>query len=436
MVPLRRLSTSATVASGPLRCSSRARPALMFGNRNERNVNMKMNFLPLLLLAAMACKKNGSSGGGNTPAPQLSIDDASRAEGSAPGTLALRVSLDKAASGTVTVQYRTQDGSALATDDYTAVSGGSVSFAAGETEKQIQINVNGDDAREGDESFQVILSNASGASIYRGTATVTLTNDDTRVPFTNSGYDAPTSYTGYTLAWSDEFNSNALNTTWWTNQNGDGCPNLCGWGNNELEYYTDRPENLFFQDGKMLIEARPEAYGGRGYTSSKILTSGKKNFQYGRIDIRAKLPRGKGIWPALWLLPQNNVFGGWPRSGEIDLMELVGHEPGKVYGTLHYGPGPNSTQISRSFSLPGGATFNDEFHVFSLEWKQDQIKWLVDGAVYSTVNKVDVGTANWPFNEQFFLIFNLAVGGNWPGDPDPATRFPQWLIVDYIRVYQ
>jgi beta-glucanase (GH16 family) len=185
-----------------------------------------------------------------------------------------------------------------------------------------------------------------------------------------------------------------------------------------------------------VIEARPESFGGKNFTSSKIVSRGKRVIRYGRVDIRAKLPRGKGIWPALWMLPQNNVFGGWPTSGEIDIMEMVGHEPNKVYGTLHYGPGPGSTTISRGYTLPGGAVFNDEFHVFSLEWKQDQIKIFVDGILYSTVNKADIGSATWPFNEDFFFIFNLAVGGNWPGNPDATTTFPQWLIVDYIRVFQ
>lgn len=249
----------------------------------------------------------------------------------------------------------------------------------------------------------------------------------------DTGYEAPTSYKGMSLAWKDDFNGTELDPSVWSFENGDGCPNLCGWGNNELEYY--RPENLSFQDGKMIIEARPEAFGGKSYTSSRILTRGKKAFKFGRIDIRARLPKGKGIWPAFWLLPQNNVYGGWPRSGEIDLMEMVGHEPGKVHGTLHFGPGPGSTQISRSYTLPSG-TFNDEFHVFSLEWKPDVIKWYVDGNLYSTATKADFGANNYPFNEDFFLIFNLAVGGAWPGNPDATTTFPQWLIVDYIRVYQ
>jgi beta-glucanase (GH16 family) len=399
---------------------------------------MKMTLLPAILILALACKKGGSSNTPATPAaPQLTIEDRTQAEGNGGSTsFSFRVTLNRAGSTAITVNYATQDGTARAGDDYTAVTAGTINFAAGETEKTISITVVADDAREGDETFSVNLSNPVNANLTRGTATCVISNDDTRIPFTNAGYDAPTSYPGYTLAWSDEFDGPTLNTAAWSHQNGDGCPSLCGWGNNELEYYTDRPENLFFQDGKLIIEARPENFGGRGYTSSKILTSGKKSFQYAHIDIRAKLPKGKGIWPALWLLPQNNVYGGWPRSGEIDMMEAIGHEPGKVYGTLHYGPGPGSIQISRGYTLPGSALFNDEFHVFSLEWKQDQIKLLVDGNLYSTVNRADVGVNQWPFNEQFFLIFNLAVGGNWPGNPDATTVFPQWMIVDYIRVYQ
>jgi beta-glucanase (GH16 family) len=386
-----------------------------------------------LLLLMMACKKGSSN---STPAaPRITVEDLSQAEGNGGVTeFAFRVTLDAAASGTISVQFATQEGSARASEDFTSQTG-SLSFAPGETEKRIRINVIADDAKEGDDSFRLLLSNPSGASLARATATGLIQNDDTRVVFTNAGYDAPASYPGYTLAWSDEFDGPSLNAAAWSNQNGDGCPSLCGWGNNELEYYTDRPDNLFFQDGKLVIEAKREDYGGKPYTSSKILTQGKKSFRFGRIDIRARLPKGKGIWPALWLLPQSNVYGGWPRSGEIDLMELVGHEANKVYGTLHYGPGPGSTQISRGYTLPAG-NFSDEFHVFSVEWRQDQIKWYVDNNLFSTVNKADIGTLNWPFNEEFFLIFNLAVGGNWPGNPDAGTYLPQWMIVDYIRVYQ
>jgi beta-glucanase (GH16 family) len=195
------------------------------------------------------------------------------------------------------------------------------------------------------------------------------------------------------------------------------------------------PGNLFFQDGKMVIEARAEAYGGKNYTSSRIKTAGKRSFKFGRVDIRAILPKGKGIWPAFWMMPQDNVYGNWPKSGEIDILELVGHEANKAYATVHFGPGPGSTNISRGYSLPAGV-FNDQFHVFSMEWEQDQMKFYIDDNLYSTVTKADLGANNYPFNEQFYFIMNLAVGGNWPGAPDASTVFPQWLIVDYIRIYQ
>jgi len=387
----------------------------------------------VLLLGA--CKKNGGSSS-NTPSPYLTIDDLTAQEGNS-GTTAFefRVSLDHAASQAVTVTYSTVDGTAKAGNDFTAATSQTLVLQPGETEKKITVNVIGDDIKEGDEQFTISISALTNALVRKSTATGTITNDDTRVPIATTGYDAPTSYPGYTLTWQDEFNGTTLNSAYWSNQNGDGCPDICGWGNNELEYYTPRPENLFFQDGKLVIEARKENYSGKQYTSSKILTAGKKTFKYGRIDIRAQLPKGKGIWPALWLLPQDNVYGAWPKSGELDLMELVGHEPNKVYGTAHYGPGPGSTSTSRGYTQPTG-DFSDQFHVFSLEWKADQVKWYVDGNLYSTLNKADIGALQWPFNESFYLIFNVAVGGYWPGNPDATTYFPQWMVVDYIRVYQ
>jgi beta-glucanase (GH16 family) len=396
---------------------------------------MTMTFTLISIAFLFAgCKKNSGSDSG--PLPKVSIQDITAIEGNNGQTsFEFGVSLDHAASTAVEVTYSTAEGTAKGGEDFVVQTNQVITLQPGELIKKIAVNVVADDIREGDETFTVVLSGATHAILDKSSAAGLILNDDTKIPLSNAGYDAPSSYTGYTLAWSDEFNNTTLDGTAWSSQNGDGCPSLCGWGNNELEYYTDRGENLFFQDGKLVIEARKENYGGKSYTSSKILTSGKKPFKYGRIDIRAKLPKGKGIWPALWLLPQNNVYGGWPRSGEIDLMEMIGHEANRVYATLHFGPGPGSTQIGRNYTLPSG-NFNDEFHVFSLEWKLDQIKWLVDGQVYSTVNKADLGANTYPFNESFYLIFNLAVGGNWPGSPDTSTIFPQWLVVDYVRVYQ
>lgn len=387
--------------------------------------------MALALLLLVGCDKKSS--GTDEGVPAASVSDIALVEGnSGSTTFELSVSLSKKTSKSVTISYSTMDGSAKGGEDFTAATSQTVTIAPNETSKKIPITVTGDVLREGDETFSVIIS-ATNATVDKNIAVVTIQNDDTRIPVATTGYDAPTAYEGYSLVWQDEFNGTALDQSAWSFENGDGCPNICGWGNNELEYY--RPENLSFQDGKLIIEAKPEAFGGKNYTSSKILTRGKKVFKYGRIDIRAQLPKGKGIWPAFWLLPQNNVYGGWPRSGEIDLMELVGHEPNKVHGTLHYGPGPGSTQFNRNFTLPTG-TFNDAFHVFSIEWKEDQIKWLIDGTAFATATKANFGTVNYPFNEEFFLIFNLAVGGNWPGNPDATTTFPQFLIVDYIRVYQ
>ncbi|HUR10651.1 MAG TPA: family 16 glycosylhydrolase [Flavitalea sp.] len=346
------------------------------------------------------------------------------------------LSLNEASSKPIDLTYSTTELTARAGEDFIAANGQTVTIAAGETQKKILIRVVADDLKEADEQFSVVLSNVTNATVKKSSAIGKILNDDSKVGFTNDGYDAPTTYAGYTLSWKDDFDGPALNTAAWSFQNGDGCPALCGWGNNELEYYTDRTDNLFFQDGKLIIEAKNELFNNRPYTSSKIISAGKKSFKFGRIDIRAKLPKGKGIWPALWLLPQNNVYGGWPTSGEIDLMEMIGHEANRVYGTAHYGQAwPNNLNKGGNYTLFDGV-FNDQFHVFSIEWKVDQIKWFVDNTLFFTLNKSDVGTSQYPFNEEFYFIINLAVGGNWPGSPDGTTYFPQWLIVDYVRVYQ
>jgi len=400
----------------------------------------KMKFMQIsLIVLTVGLLSNCSKGGDNTQPTvsqsRVSINDVIKPEGNAGTTqFVFNVTLDKASPQEVSVNYSVTSGTAKVNEDFTH-SVQSISFAPNETQKTITINVVADDVKESDEEFTVTLMNTLNAVLYKTVGNGVIQNDDTRIGFTNAGYDAPGSYPGYSLSWADEFNGPALNTSIWSHENGDGCPGNCGWGNNELEYYTDRAENLYFQDGKMIIEARKESFAGKSYTSSKILTRGKKMIKFARIDIRAKLPKGKGIWPAFWMMPQSSVFGGWPKSGELDIMEVVGHEPQKTHGTLHFGPGPGSTQLGGNYSLSTG-TFYDEFHVFSVEWKQDQIKWLVDGVVFSTHTKAEFGSNNYPFNEEFYLIFNLAVGGNWPGSPDANTTLPQWLIVDYVRVYQ
>jgi beta-glucanase (GH16 family) len=243
--------------------------------------------------------------------------------------------------------------------------------------------------------------------------------------------------TGWKQVWADEFNGKELDFNKWSvEENGNGG------GNNELQYYVDRPENVRVEGGNLVIEARKEKYSGGGieknFTSGRIRTKRHASWTYGRYEIRAKLPTGRGIWPALWMLPENDKYGGWAASGEIDIMELLGQEPDKAYGTLHYGGAwPKNVHTGEPFKLEKGS-FADDFHVFALEWEKGAIRWYVDGKLYQTQTKWESagGPFPAPFDQPFFFVINLAVGGGWPGPPDDSTVFPQKLLVDYVRVYQ
>ncbi len=242
---------------------------------------------------------------------------------------------------------------------------------------------------------------------------------------------------GWTLVWQDEFDAAKIDLSKWTHE-----VNAQGGGNNELQYYTDRPENSYLEDGSLVIEARKEQYtdpeGTRSYTSARMVSRGKGDWKYGRFDIRAKLPYGKGLWPAIWMMPSESVYGGWAASGEIDIMEMLGHETNKVYGTLHYGgTWPDNVHTGTDYVLPSG-DFVNSFHVFSLQWEPGEIRWYVDGIQYQTQKEWHTknGIFPAPFDQDFFMILNVAVGGNWPGDPDHTTLFPQRMFVDYVRVYK
>lgn len=241
------------------------------------------------------------------------------------------------------------------------------------------------------------------------------------------------------LVWQDEFDADTLDTSKWSYQYGTGASEgLIGWGNNELQYYTDRPENIFVADGKLHIVARQEVFQNRNYTSARIRSIHQGDWKYGRFEIRAKLPEGQGLWPAIWMMPTHNVYGGWAASGEIDIMELVGHEPDVVHGTLHFGGSwPHNVHQGASFQLPEGK-FSDDYHVFALEWRENSMRWFVNGTLYQL-------QSNWytqghdfpaPFDQEFHFILNVAVGGNWPGSPNHTTVFPQTMSIDYVRVYQ
>ncbi|GGF86787.1 hypothetical protein GCM10010912_35080 [Paenibacillus albidus] len=232
---------------------------------------------------------------------------------------------------------------------------------------------------------------------------------------------------GWNLAWSDEFDGTSLNTSNWTAEIGTGSG---GWGNNELQYYTNRAQNLQVTGGNLVIKAQKEAYGGMNYTSARIKTQGLKSFTYGKVEARIKLPSGQGIWPAFWMLGTNITTVDWPKSGEIDVMERVNNNP-FVNGTVHWDAGGHADygQIS------GNLDFS-QYHVYSIEWDANYIKWFVDGNQYNAFY-IENGTGNTEeFQKPFFLLLNLAVGGNWPGSPNDATPFPAQMLVDYVRVYQ
>lgn len=233
----------------------------------------------------------------------------------------------------------------------------------------------------------------------------------------------------YQLVWSDEFDGTEINSNKWVFETGAG-----GWGNNELQYY--KTENTIVTNGTLSIIAKQEDYGGQNYTSSRLITKGKYAFTYGKAEIKAKLPKGQGIWPAIWMLGSNIDSVNWPNCGEIDIMELLGHEPNKIYGTAHGPDFYGSGGISKSITLSQG-DFSYDFHIFSIEWDSSTIKWYVDGNFYHSISKTEIEKiGTWVFNKDFFLLLNLAIGGDWPGSPDSTTEFPKTMTVDYVRVYQ
>ena len=241
------------------------------------------------------------------------------------------------------------------------------------------------------------------------------------------------------LVWADEFDTNGTpDTSKWNIVTGDGTDQgIPGWGNNELQVYTADSKNVNVQDGVLVITADQE---GSGYTSARINTKGKYQQQYGRFEARIKLPAGKGLWPAFWLLgDDNNGALQWPQVGEIDIMEYLGDEPTSIFGTIH-GPGYSGGEsISKQYELLNDR-FDSGFHVFGIEWSPNRINYYVDGDLYQSLTPENVeeetnGAGEWVFNRPFYIILNIAVGGNLPGSPDANTVFPQRMIVDYVRVY-
>ncbi len=240
------------------------------------------------------------------------------------------------------------------------------------------------------------------------------------------------------MVWSDEFDIAGLpDSTRWGYDVGDGCPNVCGWGNNELQYYTvKRSKNARVENGVLIVEAHKETMGGRDYTSARLASKYKGDWTYGRIAVKAKLPAGLGVWPAVWMLPTDWKYGGWPASGEIDIMEHVGYMPDSVFSTVHTQSYNHSIGTQRSNGIYLKNAANAGFHEYALDWRPDQIEFLFDGKVVHTFINEKTGFPAWPFDQRFHLLLNLAVGGNWGGKMGVDDNiWPQRMEVDYVRVY-
>ena len=361
--------------------------------------------------------------------PRLSADDVEIEEGNSTFDIDFYVYLTEPASKKVIVDYTTSGVSAIAGEDFEFAQG-VLEIEKGETTGLISLTILGDVDPEGTESFWISFSNPQNVTIPEPYAQITLKNDDGAPPIDNTGYTSPSSYSGYSLIWEEEFDGSSLDLSVWNYETG-----ASGWGNNESQYYRSGNKNAELDQGFLRITAKEETHLGAPYTSARLTTQGKESFQYGRIDIRAKVPYGQGVWPALWMLGDNFSSAGWPTCGEIDIMELIGGEgynDRTVYGTAHWSNNGSHAEYGGNRSLPLGEKFNDEFHVFSIIWSPSSIKWLRDDIQYHIIDINNLSA----FHNNFFFIFNVAVGGNWPGSPDASTIFPQTMIVDYVRVFQ
>jgi beta-glucanase (GH16 family) len=269
----------------------------------------------------------------------------------------------------------------------------------------------------------VLLSACGGAAVV---ATPTPAAPPTPEPTATPATDRA----GWTLIWNDEFDGPAINPDFWTHEVGGH-----GWGNGESQYYTDSPDNSYIEDGLLVIQALEQNLLGKLFTSARLITQEKVTQQYGRIEARIRIPTGQGIWPAFWMLGADFDTVGWPRSGEIDIMENIGSEPGVIHGTVHGPSYSGGSGVGASYRLPDRRPFADDFHVYAIEWEPQEIRWYVDDALYNTIIPDDL-PGDWVFDHPFFILLNVAVGGRWPGYPDQTTEFPQRMLVDYVRIYE
>jgi beta-glucanase (GH16 family) len=336
------------------------------------------------------------------------------------------VRLSGPAQTVISLKWSTISGTAKPGEDYIAVENEPMVFSPGETEKFATVDLINDLIFEMDDNFTIQFSEIQNATAEENSTKVIILNDDTfSVEMTDEGAITPNSYPQFQLAWSDEFDGTAINQDNWGYNIGAG-----GWGNEELQFYTASPLNSFVEEGKLNIVAT-KLYNA--YNSARLLTQGKKEFTYGRIDIRAKMPYGQGIWPALWMLGANISQIGWPRCGEIDIMEYLGHRQNETHGTVHYFDGGHRYK-GGTYALPTSQSFHDKFYVFSIVWQENAIRWYVNYELFYEIKDTEIKYE--AFRLPQFFIFNVAVGGRWPGYPNETTVFPQRMIVDYVRVFQ
>ena len=388
-----------------------------------------MKFLRMFTILSIVFILNSCNSDDEKKLPSIFIESIQVEEGNTTNYLEVMLTLTNSVDYDLSVDVRTVDGTAIKGKDYTDLYE-VIIFSAGQEQALFDIEILGDDIPEDNEIFSIILENPLNVKIDNRTATVTLINDDEHIfSIPETGYSTPETYEGMTLVWSDEFDGPEINSNNWTFEIGTG---NWGWGNNELQYYQG--DNTSIIDGNLVVEARRQTLENSNYTSSRLITRGKQSFQYGRVDIRAVMPEGQGIWPALWMLGSNHLQVGWPTCGEIDIMEMIGGEErdNVVHGTAHWNQdghvsyGQSMTNVSGKLS--------EEYHVYSIIWDEQSIRWYFDDVNFNTIDITPAALS--AFHDDFFFIMNIAVGGIWAGSPDNTTLFPQWLIVDYIRVFQ
>jgi beta-glucanase (GH16 family) len=391
---------------------------------------MKLSSIAICLVFVVGCSSTTNDGA--TVIPKVIVNDFSQVEGDGGITsIEFPVRLEQAISEELVLAYRTDDASAFQNMDYRKAEG-QIVIQAGSTEAVIPLEIVADDIKEGDELFRLLFEPLETIDFTKTIVFITIRNDDTSLPYDEEDYSTPKDYEGWKPAWVDEFDQPDINEEWWTHEIGRGNN---GWGNNELQYYTDASENSRIENGNLVIEARDDSWNGKKYTSARIITMGKQSFSYGRIDIRARLPYGQGIWPALWMLGDSFEGKGWPSCGEIDIMELVGHQPATSHATVHWGSDGSHYYTGDSYKL-STEVFNDRYHVFSVVRELGRMWFYVDDVIIFEFGNEDLQGQQNPFNDPFFFIFNIAVGGNWPGSPDGSTSFPQTMEVDYVRVFE